>query len=438
MEIADAVSAVRFRALTHGALLPWLLLSCLLLPCQVMAAEQAGASTAQPAPRDFFSDMQPLKNDLQRQRYLSDVLMRLPLEQRLIAQQLLATVENELGLYDEAVRDFPFDNRVPFKGDLPQPGEWQADDAVEAITKLATDRHIVMINEAHHDAHTRALTLALLPRLRAEGFTHFAAEALSDSDAGLMQRGYPVVASGTEYLHEPLYGEIVRQAIKLGFVVVPYESEVGDLAEREAGQARQLYRKVFQADPKARLFVHAGYAHIDKVVGNLGGKVQPMAMLLKRLSGFDPLTIDQTRWRDIGSDVGSANYRQLIALYQPQGPVVLRRRTDGTPWSSDPAAHDLDVLLPPVGHQRRPRWLSLDGLRTSHLITTDLCAKHIPCVVEARYAEESDDAIPADRYTFLNVDSMNSLFLYPGAYHLRSWDADGRTLIQRNITVPKP
>lgn len=433
MEIADAVFAIRFRALILGALLP-----CLFLPCQAMDTEQAGASTAQPPPRDFLSDIQPLKNDLQRYRYLSDVLARLPLEQRLIAQQLLATAENELGLYDEAVRDFPFDNRVPFKGDLPQPGEWRADDAVDAITKLAADRRIVMINEAHHDAHTRALTLALLPRLRAEGFTHFAAEALSDSDTVLMQRGYPVAASGSEYLHEPLYGEIVRQAIKLGFVVVPYESEGGDLAEREAGQARQLYRKVFQTDPMARLFVHAGYAHIDKAAGNLGGKVQPMATLLKRLSGFDPLTIDQTRWRDIGSDIGSNNYLQLIALYQPQDPVVLRLRTDGAPWSADPAAHDLDVLLPPVSHQRRPRRLSLDGLRTSHLITTELCTNHIPCVVEARYAQESEDAIPADRYTFLNVDSMSSLYLYPGSYRLRSRDADGRTLTQRNITVPKP
>ncbi|WP_266169610.1 hypothetical protein [Dyella subtropica] len=431
-----AVSRLHTRILAIGGML----LSLALPSSSSMAtsATQANASSAQPPSHDLFRELQPLKNDLQRYRYLSDALPRLPLEERIALQQLLAAVEDELGLYDEAVRDFPFDNRIQFNAELPQPAEWQASDAVEVITKLAADRRIVMVNEAHHDAHTRALTLALLPRLRAEGFTHFAAEALNDHDGTLMQRGYPVADSGSEYLHEPLYGEIVRQAIQLGFIVVPYESEAGDLAEREAGQARQLYRKVFQAEPNARLFVHAGYAHIDKAPGNLGGTIPPMAMLLKRLSGFDPLTIDQTRWRDIGSSAGNDSYRQLLTLYQPQGPVVLTRRADGTAWSSDPTRHDVDVLLPPTGHQRRPHWLSLDGRRKSHLITTELCNSHLPCVIEARYAHESSDAIPADRYGFLDGESMNSLYLYPGSYRLRAWDVDGRTLTQRNIDVPRP
>lgn len=395
----------------------------------------AKASTAKAPPRDLYAELQPLKNDLQRYEHLIDALPRLSRDDRLMPQQLLAAVEAELGLYPEAIRDFPFDNRVSYDGPLPQPDQWQASDAADTIVRLAAGRRIVMVNEAHHDARTRALTLALLPRLKAAGFTHFAAEALHDVDPDLAKRGYPTPASGSQYLHEPLYGEIVRQALKLGFVVVPYESDAATMAEREAGQARQLYRKVFQADPKARLFIHAGYAHIDKTPGNLGLGVEPMAMRLRELTGFDPLSIDQTRWRDIGFSAGKDPYRQLIALYRPQKAVVLTRRDNGSAWTADPARHDVDVLLPGPGHQRRPRWLDLDGRRVSHLITTDLCSGHLPCVIEARYASESNDAIPADRYTFLVPDSMNSLYLYPGQYRLHAWDREGHTLAERTIEI---
>ena len=383
----------------------------------------------------MYAELQSLANDLQRYLHLQDEIPHLAHDDRIVPLQLLAAIEDQLGLYSEAIRDFPFDNRVSFSGELPPPTQWQASDAVDTIAKLAEGRRIVMINEAHHDAHTRALTLALLPRLRAEGFTHFAAEALHDADPDLAKRGYAIPASGSQYLREPLYGEVVRQALKLGFVVVPYESDAGTAADREAGQARQLYRKVFQADPKARLFIHAGYAHIDKAPGNLGTGVKPMAMQLRELTGFDPLSIDQTRWRDIGVLLDKDPYRQLIALYQPAKAVVLTRRDDGSAWTADPSRHDVDVLLPGPGHLRRPRWLSLEGHRVSRLITTDLCRGRIPCVVEARYADESDDAIPADRFTFLAPDGMSSLYLYPGQYRLRAWGPDGRTLMERRWDV---
>ena len=72
------------------------------------------------------------------------------------------------------------------------------------------------------------------------GFIYFAAEALDQRDVSLMTRGYPVTRSGTEYLHEPLYGDIVREAITPGYIIVPYDAE-GAPQEREDGQARNLY-----------------------------------------------------------------------------------------------------------------------------------------------------------------------------------------------------
>lgn len=468
-----------------------------------MAIALAGACTAADARqkelRDLFLDLQPLVHDLPRYRYLVKAMPDLSPADQLTARQMLAFTEDELGLYSEAVRDFPLHNRQPPELLVPRATDWQAVDAIDTITELARSHRIVMVNEAHHDAHTRELTLALLPRLRAIGFTHFAAEALSDRDTALMQRGYPVISSGSEYLHEPLYGDIVREAIKLGFVIVPYDSSGATPQEREDEQARHLYERVLAKDPKARLFVHAGYAHIDKQPGRLG-TVRPMAMELSKLSGIEPLSIDQTDIREdaprseseaheqfehalqrfetlpqpmrapLGTGPGDVaekpamdTYHQIVDTFPSSHAIVLRKIGSHTFWSARPGTYDFNVILPPANPVyssyaqgpirlsidgkrypvlppasggKRPDWLTLDGQRVPVPIDTSACARKAPCLIEAHYAGEPDDAIAADRYFFLEQKATNQLYLRPGVYRLRSANIDNRTLREWTVTVP--
>lgn len=429
---------------------------------------RAGASQIDPSTLALLQDLKPLTDDLARYRYLTEAVRKLPEEKRLVAKQFLATTESELGLYAQALRDFPIDTRKNYTAPLPPPAEWQPVEATAAIMRLAQGRRLVLINEAHHDPHTRELTLALLPRLKAAGFTHFAVEALGDKDTELASRGYPLWNSGSEYLHEPLLGEIVRTALRLGFVVVPYEADSPTTEGRESGQAKNLYRRVFVEHPDARLFVHAGYAHIDKAKGRLGNAA-PMAAELARLSGIEPLSIEQTQFRSAHPQVPHAAYDQLVASYKITAPTVLEQKVAGTAgeaaaaryWSADPALHDLSVILPPDSHSTkeaevfrytamgdllvpmkitsdegvRPDWLGLGGRRRPALIDSTLCGKTFPCVVEALYAQESDQAVAADRFAFLRSGVQSSLYLFPGKYRLRARDADGKVLSERAIEV---
>lgn len=421
------------------------------------------AQTYSPAAIKMFNELKQQPNDLARYVYLVRTMPKLPVSDRALALQMFASTEDELGLYNEALRDFPLKSRSHAGLVLPTPADWTSAGAVDVITKLAADRRIVLINEAHHDAHTRQLTLALLPRMRALGFDYFAAEALSDRDTGLMARGYPITTSGTEYLHEPSYGDIVRMAIKLGFKIVPYDVDHGKTQEREIGQANNLYRKVFAKDPAARLFVHAGYAHIDKAKGRLG-PARPMAMELQQLTGIEPLSIDQTQFREqIPSEPDG--YLELVRDFSPKGPTVLINRTTGKPWSAQPDEYDLNVILPPAAgrgaiesgytqpstivqdtvrnlsmlahyvNTQRPEWLTLDNQRVPYEINSRLCKVTVPCVVDAHYIDESDDATAADRYPFMQNDTTSRLYLRPGRYRLRAWDIRGRTLSRQIISV---
>lgn len=432
--------------------------------------------------------------EMARYRFLVMEFPRIAKNDMPWAQQFLAFSENEMGLYSEAVRDFPLRSRLPPELAIPRPPQWRAAGAVDTIVELASGYRIVMVNEAHHDAHTRELTLSLLPRLRAQGFTHLAIEALDKHDAGLAERGYPIQTSGSEYLHEPVYGEIVREAIKLGFVVVAYDQLGHSPQDRENLQARNLYKHVLAKNSSARLLVHAGYAHIDEAPGRLG-KVHPMAERLHELSGLEILSVDQT---DIREDVPrheheaylralsalrageplvsgptqqpvdtkqpvNTIYHRLVDLYQPDRPIVLRAASGGAPWSARPGIYDLNVILPPANEKEsdypahsvvtlkfgrryyavlppaaggnRPDWLSLGGLRHPFPISSELCAETFPCLVEAHYATESDEAIAADRYLFLERKSSNKLWLRQGSYRLRSVDADGKVLEESAIEV---
>ncbi|MEP7186693.1 MAG: hypothetical protein ABI767_12740 [Rhodanobacter sp.] len=420
------------------------------------------AQTFSPAAVSMFRGLRQQPNDLARYVYLMKLLPQLPASDWPIAMQMLASTEDELGLYNEAIRDFPLKSHVSADIQLPTQSQWKAASAAEAIANLASNRQIVLINEAHHDAHTRQLTLELLPRLRAIGFNYFAAEALLEKDTGLIKRGYPTSASGTEYLREPSYGEIVRQAIKLGYRIIPYDIDEQSQNEREAGQAENLYKKIFAKDPKARLFVHAGYAHIDKSKGRLGS-TRPMAMHLRELTGIEPLSIDQTQFREqIPSEPDA--YQYLITQFPPDGPTVLLNRATGKPWSANPDMYDINVILPPTGqgaiesgyaqqstivhdmvrsqpmlsqhvNTQRPEWLSLRDQRFQVAISTTDCKVSVPCVIDAHYINEPDNAIPADRYTFMEGNSAAKLYLRPGHYRLRAWDVRGKTLSERNIVV---
>lgn len=406
-------------------------------PCSGTCAPVQAVTGRQPAP-DLLAELRALPNDLARYQRL---LASAPAAVDATSPQLLASLQDQLGLYNAALSTFPFDNRIvpPAKPPLPEPLDWRAQNAATAIAALATRDRIVLVNEAHHDGHTRELTLALLPRLYAKGYRYLAIEALGSHDPALQARGYAVDASGSQYLHEPLYGEIVRQAIRLGYTLVSYDSDAAGAAARETGQARNIYRRVFAHDAQAKLLVHAGYAHIDKAAGNLGAGVQPMAAQLGQLTGLPMLSVDQTQFRDI--DPGRPDhgaYGVLVERFHPHQPVVLRRIVDGKPWSADPLRHDISVILPRAGTGRRPDWLSLGGQRQSRLVNTDLCHRHLPCMVEARYASEPDTATPADRYTFWHDDEQNALYLFPGRYRLRAVDGRGKLLDQRTLQVGTP
>jgi hypothetical protein len=291
-------------------------------------------------------------------------------------------------------------------------------DAVRALVVAIGASRVVMVNEAHHVPQHRALTLDLLRALRSRGFTHFAAETLHESDALLDRRGYPTPQTGT-YVDEPLYGDLVRVAIRLGYRLVPYEARyVGHAAGRELEQATNLAERVLRAEPGARLLVHAGYAHVSKAPTPAGAR--PMALRLRELTGIDPFTIDQTEMTEHSApEYEHPLYRRVMDRGVLAGPTVFAA-ADGAPWSRDRAAYDATVFHPRTRYVHgRPTWLLADGARAPYPLPPGVCGRAERCLVEARAAREGDDAVPVDRVEVTAGSAPPALALPPGDYRLR-------------------
>ncbi len=370
---------------------------------------------------------------------------------RLIFGQYLSWYQTFVGNYPDGEASFSI-KQVAQADDNPSPlDDYTARPALDAITELANGHQLVLLNEAHNVPLTRTLTVQLLPRLRAQGFNYFAVETLYQSDKDLTARGYPVEDSGF-YTAEPVSAEMVRTALKLGFHVIGYEAlsdATGDA--REAEQARNIYRDVFQRDRHARLVVEAGYAHIQQTGAFLGG--QSMAEHLHDLSGIDGLAVEQTMLTPHpDADDDHPLYAAIVQRLNPSEPIVFQNAA-GKPWTLR-NGYTVSVIFPQQRlHRGRPTWLSLGGLRQSYVVNGDRCAEHFPCLIEARYANEGDDAIPADRLVLDPLPAtatMNDrvrqgqgapsaeLYLRPGRYRLSFSDANARALFRQEINVDAP
>jgi len=366
--------------------------------------------------------------------YESELYLLANAGQRLALGQILAPQSSFLGRYRDASSYDPFaGTRKPGLGETPPPPQSDhAEDAVQAIARLAGKHQLVIVNEYHMDAATRALTTALLPRLYAEGFRYLAVEALAEPGETLEKRGYAVEGTGY-YTREPVFAEMLARAVRLGYTLVAYEATGATQQEREDGQARNIYRRIFKSHPHARVLVHAGIAHIGERPGMLPGNARPMAMRLHALTGIDPLTVDQTSLR---ANTRSTLREDLLARFRPAHPVVIEDAR-GRPWSAYPGIYDVTVLMPDVEPGRsRPRWLSLHGSRDPVTVDAAWCEHRFPCAILARPQARKDDAIPSDCYALLGKTEHATLYLSRGRYRVEARDALGHLLSSRIITVP--
>lgn len=200
--------------------------------------------------------------------------------------------------------------------------KYQQVNAKQVIIEEAKNTSVVIINEAHHNSFHRQFTASLLQDLYDQGYRHLGLEALDNSktkDSLLNERGYPIITSGY-YTQDPNFSVFIREAIKIGFQLFPYDQNIGvNNKLREIEQAKNIYN--YMKDyPDDKFLIHCGFDHLfEGEYGRLWEKA--MAERLKELSQVDPLTIHQTVYSHKSN---RKNNHPLLKVFDPKESIVLK------------------------------------------------------------------------------------------------------------------
>jgi hypothetical protein len=324
--------------------------------------------------------------------------------------------------------------------------KYQPVDAVQAIAAAVQNRRVLMINEEHIDSSHRALTTEIIPILRKEGFRYFAAEAFGPD---IESARYP--KAGRYFTDDPVFGNLIRRAIELGFTLISYDvpstcgaaqlksfNTTGAIAddscweEREMGQARNLAR-FMETHPDAKLVVHGGMGHIQKTELPFG---KLMALDFRELTKIDPLSIDQVYLGE--AKAGTPAYRVISAKYPDRvAPFVLQ--SGGSFFLPVEAEGvDLAVVHPRAKYENgRPVWLSTGGWRKpvpinqlpAYRAAISKLRSSGTTLLQVFRTTDNPDAVPVDQILITEPLNPATLMLSDGDYRVRVVDRNDNTLV---------
>ena len=423
----------------------WLCLALTLLAMNALARDRPDTARED----DTINALQQLMADQKRpsaERYFAvrkalDNGLAPPPHNRSVFLQLYANMATFVGAYDEASLHY---NTGEAPAELRTGGFTAAVPASTLLFNAAKDRRAVFFNESHGEVRSRAGIYPMLGVLRSQGFTHLAMETLGTTsrqertpgscmdtsmlDEGLQRRGYPIARSGY-YTQEPVFGELVREALRLGFELIAYDTYVAGrtIAQREQNQADNL-ACLLRSNPDLRLVVIGGFSHIAESEDFWvpGGA---MAYRFKVATGIDPLTISTTTLlgaaaRDFRFPSGRLD--TLFTLHDGRGSTYTRPEFDWTVFVPD----DLDR------DAKGASLLRLNGSRTPIRISARRCRGAFPCLIEARIGGELGDAVAADRCV-IHARSQRQcvLNLRSGRFRVRALDTDLEVRSDRKVRV---
>jgi len=300
---------------------------------------------------------------------------------------------------------------------------------------IAPNYKVIMLNEAYNKPVHRAFAYSLLDLLYNRGYRYLAMEMLNPrSDQELTKLTYQTGHFATE----PVAGELIRQALDLGFKLVAYEDSSAERhtpTERDSIQAVHIAR-IFKQDPDAKVFVYAGYGHIAEKTTT--PDFIPMGMAFKKMTGIDPLTIDQTDMTEESNfSFGKAFYNAYLDRFPITAPSIPLNNDEPVNVTGT-TLYDLTIVHPRTNYYyERPTWLALSNRRQPVSVKT---TNRNIFLVQAYYQFESfgtkpGQVVPADQTYFSYGSGAYTLYLRRGQYILIFRDMQYKTLYTQHLEV---
>ena len=307
-------------------------------------------------------------------------------------------------------------------------GSYQPVDGMTYILEKAKDYQVVIINEGHHMPQHRVFSAQLLEELQKQGFKHLGLEsyyASPQNDSTLKALGYPTLKSGY-YTKEPQFGNLLRQAHRMGIQIFGYESEGhADGKEREINQAKNI-QTYLEQHPGEKVLIHCGFGHVKE--GELMSPWEKaMAGRLEEFTGLDPLTINQVGYSEHSAKKHENPYYQLTDVETPM--VYLNEAGEVFGQTRNGGYTDISIFHPRSQTYNRPVWMTY-GDRKEVDFSFEEAEVNCPCLVFAYpEGEEVGLAVPYDIQE--TATKQVKLVLDKSDYQLVILDQAGKALLTK-------
>ena len=254
-------------------------------------------------------------------------------------------------------------------------------DARNYVLENLKSKKIIIFNEAHDRVQTRTFVLSILFDLKRCGVKYLAIETLNEK-----RDLQGVNASTGYYSNEPIFAQLIREAMKLGFNLISYDDINYNGNMRDSIQAVNLLRKITIGNQTEKTVVLSGYDHCAE--SSFVPGMNTMGTYLKKLSKIDPLTINQIALVEASAnDLGAKLY--LDNIYNIDSVKALNK-IDAQFLGLDSTLYDIYLYFPNTSYVHgRPNWLITSN--TKELKGIEIPERVEPVLVQAYLSSEIDE-----------------------------------------------
>jgi len=320
--------------------------------------------------------------------------------------------------------------------ETPVPESYEPESALKVIEREAGKTRLVVFGEEHHLPQTRSLYESLLRVLWSQGYRYLAAETFTD-EVMRPDFKYPDYQSGY-YLLDPVFASAVRVAKDLGYKLIAYDTKErgpsGDASFRDRTQAENIKARTFDLDPQAKVFIMAGRGHASEETAQDGWT--PMASVLKRLTGIDPLTVfAPSMSQRVTSEEEDPLYRFATSRGLVKQPTIFVSRHESRLLGS--GSFDAYIFWPRIKiEDGRPDWMRQALGRKRAQIPPRLRGGRGMRLVQAFREGDRASAIPVDQVIINEPYDRKVLMLPAGKFWLRTIDRDGKVIAEAHLRLP--
>lgn len=259
----------------------------------------------------------------------------------------------------------------------------------EFISSLHDSTRVIIFNESHYNPIHRYNLMTVLLALYSKGFRELALEGFDKNDTLINHRKYNWYNQGF-YTAEPRYSNLINYAIRLGFRVHGFDDFLKG-HNRDSLQAVNLV-KIVATNPAGKLVVLSGYGHMSEC-----SSYQYMGFHFKKMSGINPLTIDQVYMPQYFSR--NNEHLWLKHKFDSHSEPVLFQLTNADSFYASRDCYDVSLFSPTITYTKH---------RPTQLIHSDLFfklkyrVKNIPnneAIVFVTSCTD-DNAVPEDIYQY--------------------------------------